>query len=124
MGTPAPSRWLFSPAADLAAFGGSAALSVALLAVGAHLGLLDGYKADTPEWTWVAAVLLIDVAHVWSTLFRVYLDPVEFRRRTKAHELNYESHLTAAGLAVDGRHLVVVTEGPAYLVRLPRGGSA
>jgi hypothetical protein len=81
MGAPAPSRWLFSPAVDLAAFGGSAALSVALLAVGWHLGLLHGEKADTPEWTWVAAVLLIDVAHVWSTLFRVYLDPAEFRRQ-------------------------------------------
>jgi hypothetical protein len=81
MGAPPPSRWLFSPAVDLAAFGGSAALSFLLLAVGWHLGLLDGDKADTPEWAWVAAVLLIDVAHVWSTLFRVYLDPDEFRRR-------------------------------------------
>jgi hypothetical protein len=81
MGAPPPSRWLFSPAVDLAAFGGSAALSFALLAVGWRLGLLDGAKADTPEWTWVAAVLLIDVAHVWSTLFRVYLDPEELRRR-------------------------------------------
>lgn len=81
MGTPAPTRWLFSPAVDLAAFGGSAALSFVALAVGWHLGLLDGAKAETPGWTWVAAVLLIDVAHVWSTLFRVYLDPEEFRRR-------------------------------------------
>jgi WD40 repeat protein len=38
----------------------------------------------------------------------------------KTHELKYEQHLTAAGFAGDGRHLVVVTEGPAYLVRLPR----
>jgi hypothetical protein len=29
----------------------------------------------------VAGVLLVDVAHVWSTGVRVYLDPVEFRRR-------------------------------------------
>ncbi len=91
----APSRWLFSPAVDLAAFGGSAALSVALLAVGAHLGLLHGDKADTPEWTWVAAVLLIDVAHVWSTLFRVYLDPAEFRRRPGLYLL-----VPVAGLVV------------------------
>lgn len=87
MGHPVPSRWLFSPAVDLAAFGGSAALSLALLAVGWRLGLLDGAKADTPEWTWVAAVLLIDVAHVWSTLFRVYLDPAEFRRRPGVYSL-------------------------------------
>ncbi len=38
----------------------------------------------------------------------------------KSHELRYESHLTAAGFVADARHLVVVTEGPAYLVRLPR----
>lgn len=75
------SRWLFSPAVDLAAFGGSAALSLVALAVGWQLGWLDGEKADTPEWAWVVGVLLIDVAHVWSTLFRVYLDPDEFRRR-------------------------------------------
>ena len=81
MGAPAATRWLFSPAVDLAAFGGSAVASFAALAVGWHYGLLDGTKADTPEWAWVAAVLLIDVAHVWSTLFRVYLDPAEFRRR-------------------------------------------
>ncbi|MBN9522169.1 hypothetical protein J0H58_27225 [bacterium] len=38
----------------------------------------------------------------------------------KAHELRYDSHLTAAGFVADARHLVVVAEGPAYLVRLPR----
>ncbi|MBX9579153.1 MAG: hypothetical protein K2X87_02505 [Gemmataceae bacterium] len=85
---PAARRWwLFSPAVDLLAFGGSAAVSLAALAVGWHLGLLDGDKADTPDWTWVAAVLLIDVAHVWSTLFRVYLDPAELRRRPGVYAL-------------------------------------
>jgi hypothetical protein len=76
-----PPRWLFSRSVDLAAFGGSAAVAVLALAVGWHYGWLEGEKTDTPEWTWIAAVLLIDVAHVWSTLFRVYLDPVEFNRR-------------------------------------------
>lgn len=76
-----PSRWLFSPVVDLAAFGGSALLSFVALAIGWHFGWLDGEKADTPEWTWIAGVLLIDVAHVWSTLFRTYLDPAELRRR-------------------------------------------
>jgi hypothetical protein len=76
-----PSRWLFSPTIDVAAFGGSALLALVALAVGWHFGWLDGEKADTPEWTWIAGVLLIDVAHVWSTLFRTYLDPEELRRR-------------------------------------------
>ena len=49
-----------------------------LVALGWRWGLLDG---DTPEWTWVGAVLLVDVAHVYATAFRVYLDPAEFARR-------------------------------------------
>ncbi len=76
--------WLFSKTTDLAVFLGSAAASVALLAVGWKLGLLD---ADSPEWTWIAAVLLIDVAHVWSTSFRVYFDAEEFRRRVWLYTL-------------------------------------
>lgn len=82
-----PSRWLFSPAVDVAAFGGSALLSFVALAIGWQFGWLDGEKADTPEWTWIVGVLLIDVAHVWSTLFRVYLDPEEFRRRPGLYSL-------------------------------------
>jgi len=88
------SRWLFSPAVDVAAFGGSAVLSFVALAVGWHFGWLDGEKADTPEWTWIAGVLLIDVAHVWSTLFRTYLDREEFRRRPGLYLL-----VPAVGLA-------------------------
>ncbi|SHM16616.1 hypothetical protein [Hymenobacter psychrotolerans] len=33
-----------------------------------------------PVWAWVALVVLIDVAHVYSTLFRTYFDPVRRRR--------------------------------------------
>jgi hypothetical protein len=33
------------------------------------------------DWTWISAVLLIDVAHVWSTSFRVYFDKEELKRR-------------------------------------------
>jgi hypothetical protein len=70
--------WLFGRAVDLAVFGGSALLAVALVAVGAALGLLD---ADAPEWVWIGCIVAVDVAHVWSTAFRVYLDPAEVRRR-------------------------------------------
>ena len=49
-----------------------------LLAIGHWLGILH---SDSPEWTWVTAILLIDVAHVWATAFRVYFDRAEFRRR-------------------------------------------
>jgi hypothetical protein len=70
--------WLFGRSVDLLVFGGSALLSFALLAVGAATGLLH---ADAPAWVWVTCILAVDVAHVWSTAFRVYLDPVEVRRR-------------------------------------------
>lgn len=71
-------RWLFSARLDLSAFLGSAVLSLLLLLIGAHLGLLDG---DTPDWAWIPAVLLVDVAHVYATGFRTYFKPTEVRRR-------------------------------------------
>jgi hypothetical protein len=70
--------WLFSRNIDLLAFLGSAILSLLLLALGWQLGILN---EESPDWTWVSAVLLIDVAHVWSTSFRVYFDTEEFKRR-------------------------------------------
>lgn len=70
--------WLFSRNIDLFVFLGSAIVSLVLLAVGWQLGILDG---DSPDWTWISAVLLIDVAHVWSTSFRVYFDKEELKRR-------------------------------------------
>lgn len=73
-----PVPWLFSRSIDLWAFGGSAAISLLLLAIGSPLGLLD---SDSPEWTWITCVLLVDVAHVYATGFRVYFDRDELRRR-------------------------------------------
>ncbi len=70
--------WLFSMPVDLSVFLGSALVSLALLWIGARAGLLGG---ATPEWAWVPCVLLIDVAHVYSTSFKVYLDTAEVRRR-------------------------------------------
>jgi hypothetical protein len=72
------SRWLVSARWDTAVFGGSAALAFLLLGFGRSIGLLHG---DTPVWTWVATVVCVDVAHVWATGYRVYLDPEEMRRR-------------------------------------------
>src|ERR1700754_904574 len=70
--------WLFSRNTDLAVFLGSAVVSLLALWIGARAGVLNG---DAPDWAWVPAVLLIDVAHVWSTVFRVYLDKDEMQRR-------------------------------------------
>lgn len=70
--------WLFSRRLDLAVFAGSFALSMGALAIGGATGVLHD---DTPGWAWVPAVVLCDVAHVWATSFRTYLDPVERRSR-------------------------------------------
>ena len=59
-------RWLFSAPIDLAVFGGTAVIALALVlarpARGARPpgGAIDG----APEWTWITGVLLIDVAHI------------------------------------------------------------
>jgi len=39
----------------------------------------DGYS-DLPLWAWVSFVLLVDVAHVYATLFRTYFDEKVFAR--------------------------------------------
>jgi hypothetical protein len=68
-------RWLFSAPIDLAMFGGTALISLLLVTAGPTSG------GESPEWSWIVGVLLVDVAHVWSTAFIVYLDPAEWRRR-------------------------------------------
>ena len=65
------SKWLFSAPIDLTVFLGSAIVSLLLLAIGWQLGILND---ESPDWTWITAVLLIDVVYVWSTSFRVYFD--------------------------------------------------
>jgi hypothetical protein len=70
-------RWLFSAPVDLAVFGGTAVVALMLVALAPTMGI----GKDAPEWSWIAGVLLVDVAHVWSTSFVVYLDPVEWKRR-------------------------------------------
>lgn len=73
--------WLFSPRVDAAAFLGSAVLSL-LFVLGCRAA---GIAGDTPLWAWVLLVVCIDVAHVWSTLFRVYFDGEELQRRASLY---------------------------------------
>src|SRR3954470_17904077 len=70
-------QWLFSPRIDVGVFAGSVLASCALVLAAPLLGV----AGETPLWAWAVLVLGIDVAHVWSTLFRVYLDAEELRRR-------------------------------------------
>ena len=76
--------WLFSARTDLSVFLGSAVVSLVALWIGARAGVLYG---DTPDWAWVPAVLLIDVAHVYATGFRVYFDTEELSRRPWLYSL-------------------------------------
>src|SRR5688500_3127326 len=71
------SAWIWSRRTDLAVFGGSAALALALLALAPALSD-DG---ALPSWAWFALVLGLDVAHVWTTAFRTYLDRDEVAKR-------------------------------------------
>ncbi|MCA9681407.1 MAG: hypothetical protein KC457_04360 [Myxococcales bacterium] len=68
---PRPQRWLVSPAFDIGWF-----LLPGLLAAlaGLGLGLLTPRAAETGVGLWIAAVLLVDVAHVWASLYRTWLD--------------------------------------------------
>ncbi len=84
--------WLFSRNTDLGVFLGSALASLVALWIGAQAGILYD---DTPDWAWIPAVLLIDVAHVYSTAFRVYFDKAEWQR----HKLLYLS-VPLIGLAI------------------------
>src|SRR5882724_1606946 len=88
--------WLFSAGTDLSVFLGSALLAIIALVIGARMGV---FNSDTPDWTWIPAVLLVDVAHVYSTGFRAYLNKDEFRRRPKLYSLVPVISL-AAGIAL------------------------
>ena len=71
-------RWIVSPAFDLAfILGPGIAISLLVLLLPESIALMR----DIPLWIWVIAVLGIDVAHVYSTLFRTYLDADEFAAR-------------------------------------------
>jgi hypothetical protein len=76
--TSVKAAWLFSRNVDLAVFLGATLVSFGALGIGALTGVLD---EDTPGWAWVPAIVLCDVAHVWSTGIRTYLDPAERRAR-------------------------------------------
>lgn len=73
----AAAPWIWGRAVDLAVFGAAPLLSVALAAL--EPALAPG--GAVPLWAFVAFVVLVDVAHVHTTLFRTYLDGAELRRR-------------------------------------------
>ena len=105
------SPWLFSRNVDLTVFLGSAVVALLLIPVGMRAGVLYG---GTPDWTWVPAVLLVDVAHVYATAFRVYLDHEELARRKKLYLLVPLVGLVA-GIALYSQGEIVFWRALAYL---------
>jgi hypothetical protein len=70
--------WVFSPGVDLLAFAGPVVLAAGVVWGFARAGRLD---EEVPPWLFALLVVGCDVAHVWGTLFRAYLDPRERARR-------------------------------------------
>ncbi len=71
-------RWLVSPAFDLGWFlcPGLLAL-IAGVALGLYAPVSANSSSSAPEslGLWIGGVVLVDVAHVWSSLYRTWLDP-------------------------------------------------
>lgn len=69
--TAKPHRWLVSPGFDLGWFVIPGALAL-VLAFG--IGLALEPAEDNNLALWIIGVVLVDVAHVWASLYRTYLD--------------------------------------------------
>lgn len=73
-------------------------LGVSLASLGVAWALrAAGVAGDAPPWLWLLIVVFIDVAHVWSTVFRVYGDAAELQRRPLLYAA---APLVAYGLGV------------------------
>jgi len=75
-------RWIHSPAFDGALIVGPALVSVVAVLLVPQLQV-----ERTPPWGWLLFVVGVDVTHVWSSLYRTYLDPDEFARRRQRYLL-------------------------------------
>lgn len=87
--------WLVSRRFDLFAFGAPAAVALLMVATADRWAP----AGDTPLGFWLVAVLFVDVGHVWSTLFRTYLDP-EIRARRRCLLVTAPLVAYAVGVAV------------------------
>jgi hypothetical protein len=105
----APRRWLRSPAFDLGWFAGPP-----LLAALAVLAIPALRAPETPLWGWVVFVAFVDVGHVYASLYRTYLDPVEFARRRSLY-LFLPVACWAAGAALYSLSALAFWRALAYL---------
>lgn len=75
--------WLVSARFDLGVFLLPALASLGLVA----LAPWAAPEGELPLPLWLVAIVFVDVAHVWSTLYRTYLDRAELRRRAALYTL-------------------------------------
>jgi hypothetical protein len=76
--------WIASRSIDLGFIVGPAFLITALVVFFRDkIALVDG----TPPWAWLLLVVGVDVSHVYSTIFRTYLDKEELRKRSALYTL-------------------------------------
>lgn len=74
---PAPQAWLSSPTWDLSFIIAPAFITSAVALL---FRPLFENSSSLPLWAWVSFVLLVDVAHVYATLFRTYFDKQAFKQ--------------------------------------------
>jgi hypothetical protein len=72
------STWLVSARFDIGFFVAPGVLSVLVLLLSPDALV---YGTDLPVWGWLLFVVLIDVSHVYASLYRTYFDSEEFQRR-------------------------------------------
>ncbi|MBI3722658.1 hypothetical protein HY251_01690 [bacterium] len=77
--------WLKSATWDLSWFVFPGIAAAALVLALRLAGVIEGPQDDLPPWAWLATVVAIDVAHVYATLYRVYLDRPELLRRRELY---------------------------------------
>ena len=76
--------WIASRGIDLGFIIGPAfVVTAAIVLFRDKLAAVDG----TPPWLWLLLVVGVDVSHVYSTLFRTYLDKEELRKRPALYTL-------------------------------------
>ena len=74
--------WIYSWKFDLAAIIGPPVMITSIVLVwGNQLAKIQ----QIPTWLWILLVLGIDVAHVYSSLFRTYFDKQEFQKRKRLY---------------------------------------
>lgn len=70
--------WILGPRRDALIFTGPVLAALALIAYADWRGVLHD---DMPPWMFALLIIACDVAHVYATAFRVYLDPARFKKR-------------------------------------------